>query len=522
MTNHVPLVSVSMLTYNHEKYVGEAIRSVLGQTVADLELVIVDDGSTDATPQVIASFHDPRIVSIRQENQGPGAAANRAYRACRGRYIALMSGDDVCHADRLERQLNEYRRGGTRLLFSAVDYLDERGRPVMRPSGYEGMFDVCPQSRAEICHRFFYRGNFLNAITCFTETAVMQKFGTCDPLLLLLQDFDLWIRLLKKYEIHIDPQATLSYRIRDNGQNLSAPNPRQPLRLANEEYFVMRRFFDGLPPELFREAFRSELLRPECASPTETACEQAFLFLRSPSPVFRLIGIEKSYHLLQQPDAADVLRDCYQFDARGFMRLLGEVELFNPYRDDRTTLYLDGGEGFSEAAAFRVMTDPLRCRFTITFDLTDAPAVRRLRWDPVEGRSCRVRLDEVIWRAPDGSEGEIDLSTLESNGNRGDDGTYSFETTDPMFVFPHAGILSRLTLHGWWDVQTLGASIAALRCERSAHQAELATHQAELAAYRAELVERNQQLQAILTSRRWRLATKAHRLWCFLKGKRAA
>ena len=72
-----PLVSVSLVTFNHERFIASAIRSVLDQSLPDLELVIVDDGSTDATPSVIASFDDPRIVSIRQENRGPGAAGER-------------------------------------------------------------------------------------------------------------------------------------------------------------------------------------------------------------------------------------------------------------------------------------------------------------------------------------------------------------------------------------------------------------------------------------------------------------
>jgi glycosyltransferase involved in cell wall biosynthesis len=546
MTKPEPLVSVSMLTYNHEKYVGEAIRSVLGQTFSDLELVIVDDGSTDATPRVIASFDDPRIVSIRQENQGPSAAANRAYQTCRGRYIALMSGDDVCHPDRVERQLEEYCRGERRLLFSAVDLIDDHGQPLTRPSPYDSVFDVRPKTRAEICHRFFHRGNFINAITCFTETEVLQKSGLCDPRLLQLQDFDLWVRLLKKFEIQFVPEVTLSYRIRGDNGNLSGPNPRNYLRHVNELYFVMRRFFDDLPPELFREAFRGELRRPACLSPVEIACEQAFLFVRSLSPVYNLIGIEKLHELLGDPAAAEVLQKGYQFDARAFIRLLGEKEAFNPLGPCLTTLYLDNGDGFSEAAAFRVMADPLDSQFTITFDLAHAPAVRQLRWDPVEGRLCRVRIEEIVWQAPNGTEGRIDLSTITANGILGDDGVYSFETTDPLLIFPYAGPLARLTVRGWWEVQAVMASLARFppilaerdvlkaeladrhlelatqRGELAARQAELAAQQAELAAQRGELTELNQQLNAILTSRRWRIATKMHRIWRFLKRPRAA
>ena len=110
MANNTPLVTVIMTTYNHEKYVGEATESVLKQTFDNIELVIVNDGSRDNTEKVIKKFNDERIVYIYQENQGPSIAANNAILASRGKYIAIMSGDDVSHPLRIEKQLNEYQK----------------------------------------------------------------------------------------------------------------------------------------------------------------------------------------------------------------------------------------------------------------------------------------------------------------------------------------------------------------------------------------------------------------------------
>src|SRR4051812_39046345 len=112
MASQAPLVSVNLVTYNHEDYIASAIRSVLDQTCRDLELVIVDDGSTDRTGEVVKSFHDPRIRYHYQKNQGPNAATNHGIAACRGKFVALMSGDDVCHPKRVQRQLEEYGRAG--------------------------------------------------------------------------------------------------------------------------------------------------------------------------------------------------------------------------------------------------------------------------------------------------------------------------------------------------------------------------------------------------------------------------
>src|SRR5437764_4606076 len=125
-----PLVSVSMVTFNHEAFVEEAARSVLDQSFADLELVVVNDGSTDGTAARLAAVSDPRLVVINQPNAGPAAATNRAIAACRGKYVALFSGDDVCHPERIRRQVEEYERRGRCVLFSGCDFIDDDSRPL--------------------------------------------------------------------------------------------------------------------------------------------------------------------------------------------------------------------------------------------------------------------------------------------------------------------------------------------------------------------------------------------------------
>src|SRR5689334_1116166 len=110
-----PLISVLVTTYNHDRFIGAAIESILAQTLGDFEAVVIDDGSTGATGNVVRSFSDPRIRYLHQPNQGPSVATTTAVAACRGKYLALMSGDDVLHPDRLRKQLEAYRQGPTRL-----------------------------------------------------------------------------------------------------------------------------------------------------------------------------------------------------------------------------------------------------------------------------------------------------------------------------------------------------------------------------------------------------------------------
>ncbi len=100
-----PLVSVLMPVYNCQEHVAEAVDSILSQTFPDFEFVIVNDGSTDKTVDIIQSYNDPRIELFHmEENSGVAAALNAGLDVCRGEFIARMDGDDWCHPERIEKQ----------------------------------------------------------------------------------------------------------------------------------------------------------------------------------------------------------------------------------------------------------------------------------------------------------------------------------------------------------------------------------------------------------------------------------
>src|ERR1700712_3200957 len=99
-----PLVTVLMPAYNAEKYIAEAISSVLKQSFTDFELLIVNDGSTDGTEKIINSFNDSRIILISQPNKGVSAALNFGLTHSRALYVARFDADDICHPDRLKIQ----------------------------------------------------------------------------------------------------------------------------------------------------------------------------------------------------------------------------------------------------------------------------------------------------------------------------------------------------------------------------------------------------------------------------------
>lgn len=130
---NTPVVSVVMSCYNSEKYVKEAIESVLSQTFRDFEFVIWDDGSTDGTKEIVESFQDERIRYIYHENTGLGMALKLACAEARGKYIARMDSDDICLPERFVKEtefLDEHE--DYVLVSSAVNYIDENGNYIGR------------------------------------------------------------------------------------------------------------------------------------------------------------------------------------------------------------------------------------------------------------------------------------------------------------------------------------------------------------------------------------------------------
>jgi len=134
----VKTISVIIPAYNHARYLAEAIDSVLAQTYAPLEIIVVDDGSTDGTPAVAASYGD-RIRYIRQENAGVGAARNNGIAAARGEYLAFLDSDDIWLPEKLEREIALFDADPQLgFVHCGVEKFDESGQTTISMTGAEG------------------------------------------------------------------------------------------------------------------------------------------------------------------------------------------------------------------------------------------------------------------------------------------------------------------------------------------------------------------------------------------------
>lgn len=206
------LISVILPVWNDEKFIKEAITSVLNQTYKNLELVIIDDGSTDSTKDIISSFSDPRIVYIWKEHSGISNSLNLGVEKSRGDFIARMDSDDIMYPDRLDIQFKYLN------LHPEVDILGTgfewgNGKQVKEyyiPKAGKVNIDELITSGNKLGHpTVMFRKNSLQRI--FPDGIIYESYYN------VAEDYKLWITSLQKgLEIHNIPTPTIYYRQHNN------------------------------------------------------------------------------------------------------------------------------------------------------------------------------------------------------------------------------------------------------------------------------------------------------------------
>jgi glycosyltransferase involved in cell wall biosynthesis len=206
------LVSVVMPVYNGEAFLETAIRSVLTQTHRDLELVVVDDGSTDSTPDILARFAaiDPRIRVIRQTHRGVSAARNRALAACQGEWVANLDSDDHMLPNRLERQMTFVEQNPEVRVFACrAYYINGEGRIL-------GKTRLEPFVTPEQLRRYVDRGGIVgvNHSSVMMHRATILQVGGYREEFHSAEDLDLWNRVVERgYLFLLQDEILTEYRI---------------------------------------------------------------------------------------------------------------------------------------------------------------------------------------------------------------------------------------------------------------------------------------------------------------------
>jgi glycosyltransferase involved in cell wall biosynthesis len=215
-----PGVSVVIPSYNSAAYLPEAIDSALNQTVAPLEVIVVNDGSTDETPQILERYRG-RLVVITQENRGLSGARNSGIAAASGELIAFLDADDVWLPEKLEKQvacLAEHPRAG--LVHSAAHWWNpETGERSIRSNGN-------PHQVAGACYKEFFAYNRVTVSTIVVPQECLAQVGNFDEEIRrpTTQDYDLCIRIARHYELAYVDEPLVLYRLHtSNASNQLLP-----------------------------------------------------------------------------------------------------------------------------------------------------------------------------------------------------------------------------------------------------------------------------------------------------------
>lgn len=226
MSEQIPLVSVIMPVYNTAAYVGQAIQSVLDQTFEDWELIIIDDGSSDGSEDVVRRFSDSRIRFERHSpNRGVSRTLNRALELSRGTWVARHDSDDVSLPERLNLQV-AYLRAHPEcgILGTYATTTDPDGRPT-------GAIEHHPTTDAGIRFACFFDSPFVSSTVIFRR-ALLEKAGGFDedPGRPVWDDYDMWSRLVRASGSANLPLPLLKYRMLPTGLTGTTGHARDMVR----------------------------------------------------------------------------------------------------------------------------------------------------------------------------------------------------------------------------------------------------------------------------------------------------
>jgi glycosyltransferase involved in cell wall biosynthesis len=320
-----------MSAYNHADYVGEAIESVLTQSYDNLEFLVTDDGSKDRTVEEIKKCRDSRIKYIASDiNRGACAAINELIIQTKGSFVCIINSDDLWKdKEKLKKQLkifSEHKNLGA--CFGLADFVDKNGDDIKKTTVPEGtIFGQENRSRGKWLRHFFLQGNNLCHPTVMIKKECYEKLGLYNNNYRQIPDYEMWIRLVKKYDIYISEEKLTNFRILP-GKNASSPTTENLIRDLNEHYIIRKTFFENTETDILLDGFSSNLITTNINNKLQREIEIALLYFITEgnySKINTLIGLEKISEIMRSEVHAEVAEKEYGINAGWLHKKSGEV-----------------------------------------------------------------------------------------------------------------------------------------------------------------------------------------------------
>lgn len=324
-------VSVVIPSYNHQKYIADAILSVLNQSYQNFEIIITDDGSIDKTVEEIKKFNDPRIkLFCFKKNRGACTAERKCLEEAHGEFIAILNSDDIFSPKKLEKQvafLNTHPEIGA--VFSYAQIIDEHGKDFNNENHfYCHIFNQENKNRFEWLNQFFYKGNCLCHPSVLIRKTCYETIGYYDERLAQLPDFDFWIKLCLQYEIHILKENLVKFRIRADEANASGGRPEAIIRDCWEYSQVLKNY---LKIESIEDVLK---IFPEAKN--YPAIEEelipfiiAMLAIKVESFVHQFFAIDTLHKIFGNAKMVEKIKKKYRYSYIDFINITGKYNIFN-------------------------------------------------------------------------------------------------------------------------------------------------------------------------------------------------
>ena len=333
-----PLVSVITAVYNGEDTIGQTLDSILNQTYKNIELIIVDDASTDRSREIISAYKDERIKTVfLEKNNNVCNAGNIGFEHTKGKYVALIGHDDVWEKEKLHRQvafLEEHSSYSA--CFTWINIIDENDN-ISSQDHFLLYLRLCADnlSQSKWINRMMLSSNFMCAPSVCIRKETLEKVGYYRYGLLQLQDFDLWLRLLTEGPVYFLQDRLTNYRQfseKSANQNLSTINPGQQNRTCHEEQWVEYSYLETIGDQKFISLFHKYFKNPNALSKKEILCEKAFLLWKWEN----CFAVKLFIEMLEDEEMRDILKEKYQFELNDFYNMNRKPLLFDLSHKDKS------------------------------------------------------------------------------------------------------------------------------------------------------------------------------------------
>ncbi len=366
---NIPKVSIILTSFNHEKYIQEAIDSVLNQTFTDFELIIWDDASTDNSWYLINQYSDSRIKAFRNEvSRRAGWGVNKAIsEISAGEYIAMQHSDDAWELNKLEKQV-AFLNANTEIgaVFTWVQIIDEHSEEKENDD-----FNQENKTRWQWLQQLFAGDNHLNHPSVLIKKQCYQNVGGYRYGLAQTGDAEMWSRVLIKYPIHVIQERLTKHRRPSDHSNTSGPRVDAEIRTSNEWNIIRENFLALMEFEEIVAIFPSlERYRNPAGCDNKFLLAMACLYESKQRNAWQL-GLNWLFELLNDAARHKKITELYAFSYADLIKLTGEFDVFSMFQQHEFIDYIEAQRQEIQAYAEQdhVFSDQIQTQIAVIAEL---------------------------------------------------------------------------------------------------------------------------------------------------------